>query len=355
MAHISDNDRGQLIIMGIPGPELTDGLRSLIATIQPGGFILFNRNIESPNQLFNLTKELYGLCEHHPVMTIDQEGGRVARLTAIGERPVSGQALAQTGDLELSKEHGVLTGRLLKAFGFNLNLAPVADYSIDEMADNSLRGRCFGSSAEQVIHLAGAFLEGQESEGVLATIKHFPGYTHCPLDPHGNLPKITRKREEMEAEELVAFRHFIDKASCYMVGHGHFTAWHEEPYPASLSPQIIQELLIHEMNYQGVVMTDDLEMGAIGERYPAAEVTRLALEAGEHFLLFCHNPACAEISRRTLQTLPEDLVLPKLERVMAFKQKLVGIPDLLDLNALEEINQQTAHLRDKVESLILKK
>ena len=345
----AESDRGQPIVMGIPGPELTEGLRNLIQRVQPGGFILFNRNLESPVQLFELISELYELCQRKPIVTIDQEGGRVARLSAISERPVSGYGLAQTRDLTLSHQHGVLTGRLLKLFGINLNLCPVLDYSIDEKRDNSLRGRCLGSTPEDVIRMAEAFLEGMESEGPLGTAKHFPGYTFCGLDPHGDLPMIDRSIEDMEKSELSVFRYFSDKAPAFMVGHGFFPAWHEAPFPASISTRIIKEFLRTDMGYQGLVMTDDLEMGAIGERYPAREVTRLALEAGQDILLFCHNPACIEISWDMLCELPGDLVTPATERVIKFKERLIGIPEIFDMDTFEEVTEATRELRETVE------
>ncbi|NJK92549.1 MAG: glycoside hydrolase family 3 protein [Blastochloris sp.] len=339
---------GQLIIMGLPGPRLTDGLRSLITRLQPGGFILFNRNLESPAQIFELIAELHSLCAQRPVITIDQEGGRVSRLKAVGEEPPSGLELGRSGNPEWCHRHGVCTGQLLQALGFNLNLAPVVDYTLNEQADNSLRGRCYGQNPEQVIRLAGAFLEGMQSEGILGTAKHFPGYTHCEIDPHGELPRLTRSQEEIRREELTAFRAFVPRAECFMIGHGHFTAWHESPHPASLSRPIVTDLLKKELGYRGVIMTDDLEMGAIANRYGAAEATRLALEAGEELLLFCHNPACAEIALDQIQSMSEEITAPALESVARFKAKLPCPPACFDAAHFRQINEQIRILREEV-------
>jgi len=345
---ISNRSTGQPIIMGVPGPVLTEGLRALIRKVQPGGFILFARNLESPQQVFNLIREFNDLCEIPPLVTIDQEGGRVSRLRMIGEEPPSGLQLGQTDRVAWCHEHGVLTGRLLALFGFNLNLAPVIDYSIDEEADNSLRGRCYGSTPEEVIAKAGAFLSGMKSQGVLGTAKHFPGYTHCGIDPHGELPRINRTRAQLDAEELRTFRAFLTEADCYMIGHGHFPAWHREPYPASMSRPIVTDLLVRELGYQGAIMTDDLEMGAIANRFGSRQATRLALEAGEHLLLFCHNPACVEIACDTLGEMEPELLQPALSAIAQLKMKLLPAPEKFNAGAFTEVNQATGDLRERV-------
>lgn len=340
--------------MGLPGAELNDALRSFIRRIQPGGFIFFKRNLESPSQFFSLVHELHGLCKHRPVMTIDQEGGRVSRLAAIGELPPSGHELRLTGDVHLFQRHGVLTGQLLASLGLNLDLAPVVDFSPDDNADNSLRGRCFGATVDEVIERATAFLEGMQTAGVGGTAKHFPGYTFCGIDPHGKLPMITRTREELEKEELRAFRHFATRAESMMIGHGHFTAWHEKPFPASLSPKIVQKLLREEMGYQGLIMTDDLEMGAIANDFGSVESTRLAMEAGEDMLLICHNPACVEISYDTLANMKPEKTARARKAVDTFLKKLPAPPEKLDLPAFKKINAEIAALREKVQGSLKK-
>jgi len=338
---------GQPIVMGVPGPDLTDGLRDLIRRIQPGGFILFGRNLASPEQVYRLISEFYELCDQTPIVTIDQEGGRVSRLKLIGEEPPSGYELCQAGNESWCEEHGVLTGRLLKLFGFNLNLAPVVDWSIDEERDNSLRGRCLGRDVDEVLRNAGAFLRGMESQGVRGTAKHFPGYTYCALDPHGELPRIDRSRDEMEREELRSFRNFLH-ASAFMVGHGFFPAWHSDALPASLSRKVVTDLLRGELGYTGLVMTDDLEMGAIANHYPSESATRLAMEAGHDILLYCHNPACVQIASDVLESLPGSVMDPALERIAAFKKTVVRIPAQYDAKAFAEINAGIKALREKV-------
>ena len=132
---------GQLILTGVPALRLDPETAKLYRRIQPGGFILFTRNIESAAQLRKLTDDLRSLSKVEPIITIDQEGGRVSRLRLIGNEPPNAQQLRDKNDVDLVRRHGDITGRLLRLFGFNLDLCPVLDISIDDEADNSLRGR----------------------------------------------------------------------------------------------------------------------------------------------------------------------------------------------------------------------
>jgi beta-N-acetylhexosaminidase len=197
---------GQLLLTGVPGIELDAETAALFRRVQPGGYILFGRNITGATQLRKLIDDLRDLSDIEPIITIDQEGGRVSRLRLIGNEPPNAQQLRERNDVGLVRRHGALTGRLLRLFGFNLDLCPVLDISFDDEADNSLRGRCYGNTVEQVIRLAGAFNDALQREGVRTCGKHFPGYSAAGVDAHHDLPRIDRTREELEREELAVFR-----------------------------------------------------------------------------------------------------------------------------------------------------
>lgn len=339
---------GQLIVMGLPGPKLTDGLRDLVRKIQPGGYIMFTRNLASPEQVHALITELQDLSGEPVIFTVDQEGGRVSRLKVIGEEPPSASELRNYGGTEVCARHGELMGQVQAALGFNLDLAPVVDYCLTEDADNSLRGRCYGSNPDETIEKADAFLKAMQAQGVQGTAKHFPGYTYCELDPHGDLPLIKRTREELEANELRVFKHFAGKADAFMIGHGHFTAYHEESIPASLSPVLIQEVLRGQLGFKGVVMTDDLEMGAVANRYGSEEATRLSMKAGEDLLLICHNPACVEIAFDTLKSMPDAEVSRAVEAVTAYRKGLSRPPETFDADRFRQINAEIRDFRIKI-------
>ena len=195
----------------MPGTELDHETADLFRRVQPGGFILFGRNIKSAPQLRRLIDDLRAISKVEPIITIDQEGGRVSRLRMIGNEPPNAQQLREKGDVALVRQHGDITGRLLRLFGFNLDLCPVLDISFDDDADNSLRGRCYGTTVDEVVRLAGAFNDAMRAQGIASCGKHFPGYSAATLDAHHELPKIERTRKELDEEELAVFRAFIGR------------------------------------------------------------------------------------------------------------------------------------------------
>src|SRR6187455_1646969 len=204
---------GQLLLTGVPGLELDSETTALFRRLQPGGFILFGRNIRSAVQLRKLIDDLRDLSEVEPIITIDQEGGRVSRLRLIGNEPPNAQQLRDKDDLALVRRHGQITGRLLRLFGFNLDLCPVLDISFDDEADNSLRGRCYGNNPAQVILNAGAFNDALRAGGIASCGKHFPGYSRSPADAHHELPTIPLPRTELDPHEIAVFRHFTAPGS----------------------------------------------------------------------------------------------------------------------------------------------
>src|SRR6476469_1191624 len=313
---------GQLILTGVPGLELDSETAALFRRVQPGGFILFGRNIQSAGQLRKLIDDLRDLSEIAPIITIDQEGGRVSRLRLIGNEPPNAQQLRDRNDVSLVRRHGEITGRLLRLFGFNFDLCPVLDISFDDDADNSLRGRCYGKNVEQVVRLAGAFNEGLRGEGILSCGKHFPGYSAATIDAHHDLPKIERSRTQLDQEELAVFREFVETVDSMMICHGWYPAFNAAKRPASLSREIVTERLRKEFRYEGLIMTDDLDMGAILNEYGLDETIRLAIEAGNDWVMICHRiDSIAEV-HSTLSKLPPGQIERALGSVATTKARL---------------------------------
>jgi beta-N-acetylhexosaminidase len=349
---------GQLLLVGVPGAELDADSAEFFKKLQPGGFILFGRNIQTPRQLRKLIDDLRDLSEVEPLITIDQEGGRVSRLKLIGNEPPNAQQLRDKGDLDLIRKHGDITGRVLRLFGFNLDLCPVLDISFDDEADNSLKGRCYGRTVAEVIEKAGAFNDGLRGTGVLSCGKHFPGYSSAGLDPHHELPALERSRELMEEYELAVFRHFAGKVDSMMIGHISISGLTEdgqgdagtrgrgdaEKLPASLDPYIIDGLLRRDMNFDGLVMTDDLDMGAILNHYGFDETMRMGLAAGNDMLMICHRVELAAQAKKVLEALPASAVDPALARMAAFKKKLVP-PDPFSEDAFRAVDSEIWDLR----------
>src|SRR5207248_8337979 len=313
---------GQLIMTGVPGKELDGKTAKLFRKVTPGAFILFGRNIESAPQLRKLIDDLRDLSEIEPIITIDQEGGRVSRLRLIGNEPPNAQQLRDKNDMDLIRRHGDITGRLLRLFGFNLDLCPVLDISFDDNADNSLRGRCYGKTVEQVVRNAGAFNDAMRKQGVASCGKHFPGYTCAKSDAHFELPKINRTREELNQNELAVFKQFVDRVDSMMICHGWYPSLVAEKTPASLSRRIITELLREEFGFDGLVMTDDLDMGAILNGYGLEQTIRLAIDAGNDLVMICHRIPEIENVRKILETLPREQTDRALASVAAFKKNM---------------------------------
>lgn len=315
---------GQLLLTGVPGTELDSATAERFRKIQPGGFILFGRNISSPEQLRKLIDDLRDLSEIEPFITIDQEGGRVSRLRMIGSEPPNAQQLREKGDLELIKRHGTLTGQILRMFGFNLDLCPVLDISFDDEADNSLMGRCYGGDPKEVIDNASVFNHAMRKEGVLSCGKHFPTYAAAECDPHHELPVIDKSIDEFEACELLPFRALLDDLDSLMIGHAHFPCWDADRprWPASLSKNIIGQFLRNQLGYDGLVMTDDLDMGAILNEVTFEETIRACIEAGNDLAMICHRIELVEEAKDHIAQVPEPVLHDALERIHKTKGRL---------------------------------
>jgi len=335
---------GQLILTGLPGKELDARTAALFRGVQPGGFILFGRNIENALQLRKLIDDLRDLSKVEPIITIDQEGGRVSRLRLIGNEPPNAQQFRDKNDVGLIRRHGDITGRLLRLFGFNLDLCPVLDISFDDNADNSLRGRCYGKTVEQVVRNAGTFNDAMRKQGIASCGKHFPGYTCAKSDAHYELPKIDRTREDLNQNELAVFQKFIDRVDSMMICHGWYPSLEAEKAPASLSRRVITDLLRNEFAFDGLVMTDDLDMGAILNGYGLEQTIRLAIGAGNDLAMICHRIPEIENVRKILGTLPREQIEHALASVAAFKKKIAPSHEFSEA-AFRQIDNEIWELR----------
>jgi beta-N-acetylhexosaminidase len=338
------SDLGQLLLIGVPGFDLDQKTADYFRKLRPGGFILFGRNIKAAGQLRKLIEDLRDLSQVEPIITIDQEGGRVSRLKLIGNEPPNAQQLCDKGDLRLIRKHGDITGRLLRLFGFNVDLCPVLDISFNDECDNSLKARCYGRTAAEVIEKAGAFNESLRATGILSCGKHFPGYASAALDPHHELPVIERSREAMEEHELAVFRKLAGTLDSMMVGHISISGLEAGDLPASLSPTLIRGLLLDELGFEGLVMTDDLDMGAILNHYGFDETMKRGIAAGNDLLMICHRIELAAQAKRALESLPAGQIEAALANVAKFKARFAP-PEPFSEEAFLDINSEIWDLR----------
>jgi beta-N-acetylhexosaminidase len=276
---------GQLLIIGLPGPQLDLVTRSLLQSIQPGGVLLNSQNIESPAQVVELTSAIRSLIDVPPIIAIDQEGGRVDRLKQIYSPMPSADLLRASGDAAVAARTGEIAAEALRTLGFNMNFAPVLDIAVDDAANNGLKGRYLGSTVAEVVRLAGAYLEGLQHGGVVGAGKHFPGLGAAAIDSHSELPTVDRTRDELLRHEVAPYTELFSKINARLnaviVAHCHYPAFDgPAPLPSSLSKNIITGLLREELAFKGLTMTDDLEMGAIAGTREISEAAVMAIEAG---------------------------------------------------------------------------
>jgi beta-N-acetylhexosaminidase len=293
---------GQHLFIGIPGGALSAGTRRVLDSVRPGGIVLFARNIDNAADLRALTRTLRTDFAWRPLIAIDQEHGSVNRLrNVIGELPTIPE-IKKSGNVEQAEEFGRTTGRWLHQFGIDIDFAPVLDLELfDEKTDNALRGRCWARTADEVSRWAGAFLDGLEREGIAACPKHFPGLGGAQSDSHEKLPRIDRTRQQLLAEDVIPYRKLLRRLAAVMVGHGHYPAFDgKKSRPASLSKVIVAELLRRELGFNGLVLTDDMEMGAVSQIHPFEEAVVEAFEAGADMMLVCHTTEKAQAAHEGL-------------------------------------------------------
>ena len=284
-----------MMLVGFEGTTPSPEFASFIRSSPPAGVIFFRRNFEDTTQIAALVRQIRALWPSGspaPLLAIDQEGGRVRRLKAPHcPEFASIPAMAKLGavdDPKLTEAVGALTGRQLASLGFNLNFAPVLD--VDSNPDNPIIGdRAFGADPERVIRHGLAFARGLHAAGVVACGKHFPGHGDTDVDSHLALPRLSHDIARLHACELPPFAAAV-AADIPMIMSAHvvFSAL-DDQVPATLSPTVIPQILRDEMGYDGVVVSDDLEMNAIASHFTPNEVAALGLAAGIDLFLVCRD------------------------------------------------------------------
>lgn len=286
---------GQLFMVGFSGPVITPEIQHMIRHYRVGGIILFSRNIQHPQQILELTHALQQCARdvgyRYPLfIAIDQENGMVRRIGQGITAFPGNMALGATRSEQLTYEVAKATGQELKALGINMNLAPSVD--VNNNAANPVIGvRSFGEDPELVARLGAAAVRGYHDSGIVATLKHFPGHGDTSVDSHLSLPVIPYDLERLQHVELVPFQRGIAAgAGCIMTAHIYFPALvGSQSIPATIAPQILQGLLREQLGYQGVIITDCLEMDAIAQGVGIAHASVATLQAGADIVLISHR------------------------------------------------------------------
>jgi len=239
---------GQLLFIGLPGTSTDGESGRLVEDIQPGGVVLFDRNIESPQQVAELNAAIRAKSRILPFISIDEEGGRVDRLKKIGHALPSALELRTSEDTSLCGRQGELTAEMLRMLGFNMNFAPVLDLEVYPDADNALKTRYFGTTAAEVIRFAGSYLEGLQRGGVVGCGKHFPGLGDSQVDSHQTLPSVSRSPERLRNEDLRPYvelgSRLTSRMNVVMVAHAYYSAFDgQDRIPSSISSNVVTTLL----------------------------------------------------------------------------------------------------------------
>lgn len=345
---------GQLLIIGLPGTQADQATRELLQTIQPGGVLLEKANIESAEQLVELTSGVRSLLRVPPLIAIDQEGGRVDRLKNILAPMPSAEFLCAHGNAGTASQMGELTADALRSFGFNINFAPVLDIPEDPAAENGIRGRYLGKTSGEVIGLASAYLEGLQRGGVIGVGKHFPGLGMTSVDSHQELPQVTLSREELRKRDLLPYIEMFTKINsrlvAVMVAHAHYTAYDgASALPGSISKNIVNGLLRDELGFKGLAITDDLGMGAITSSRSIGEAAVMAIEAGNDMVLVCGTPEEATEAWQTMVAAANQGRITKTHINRSFDhiariKSMVSPPHPLHETTIERLRDQIAEL-----------
>jgi beta-N-acetylhexosaminidase len=317
---------GQLVILGFDGLEVDSHLRARLTRLQPGGVILFARNIESPIQTWKLLRDAQTTCAESLFLCVDLEGGTVDRLKKVIAPAPSVETVFVSGDRKLWRMHGNILGLEARALGFNTDFAPVFDLGLPA-SRSVLTSRTASADPKKVVAYATEFLRGLKAAKVLGCGKHFPGLGEANLDTHHELPAISKPWKKLWAEDLLPYRQLKRQIPFVMVAHACYPAVTKDNLPASLSKKWIKDILRTKIGYRGLIVSDDLEMGGVLAAGPIEEVAVETLRAGADMFLVCHN---LELVERAYEAVLREAgrdrkfaahVSQAARRVMAFKKR----------------------------------
>ncbi len=339
---------GQMLMVGFRGTELNEGdpFLEVIRSIQLGGVVLFDydvpsqspvRNVISSGQVSRLTAQLQTAAAIPLFVAIDQEGGKVARLKEKHGFPATMSAgeLGRRDEESLTRSSAGATADLLLSLGINLNFAPVMDLAVNP--DNPVIAgleRSFGADADRVVRHGRWTIEEFHRRGLLSAVKHFPGHGSSRQDSHLGLPDVTR---EWNPTELEPFRLLIREQlpDMVMTAHLYNADWDGE-YPATLSRNVVNTLLRQDLGFQGVIVSDDMQMGAIDQNYTLEKGIERSVEAGVDILMFANNSSYdADIAAKAFRVIRDlvdrsvvsrDRIEDSFLRISQLKSKLTGNP-----------------------------
>lgn len=335
----------RLFGVGLSGPTLSAEERAILEERPPSAVILFRRNIETADALTRLVEEIRSL-PGRPLLLLDQEGGPVDRLRDLAGPFPSFYAAARAGR---ARRAGELAGKACTLLGFDVDLAPVVDRRLPGAGESVLGERAAAEDPEEIGAAARDFLDGLHARGTGGCLKHFPGLGRARFDTHHELPALADDPAEL-TQDLRPFRALQGVAGAIMVSHA---ASGRDGLPASLSLDIATHLLRDELGFEGLTLSDDLEMGALGRFGGLPERSAAAASAGCDLVFVCSRigeyPACVDAVARAVSGERRDEAVRRIE---AYREKLNGLREAAPPaeGSVEELREDVAELRSLIAS-----
>lgn len=280
---------GQLFIVGFEGDIINDEIIDLVKNQEVGGLIYFSRNVLDSNQIITLNNEIKAIKKDIPLfISVDEEGGVVSRVPDEFLKLPSSGYIGKFDDENLSYNIGSIIAKELKSLGFNMDFAPVLD--IDSNPNNTVIGeRAFGNNADIVSKLGIKTMEGLRDGGIIPVVKHFPGHGDTDIDSHYGLPIVTKTLEELNNLEFIPFKNAIENGADVVMVSSIILSSIDSEYPATMSKKVTTDILRNKLNFDGVIATDDMTMGAIMDNYNLTDAVIMAINAGNDLILVCHG------------------------------------------------------------------
>ena len=338
---------GQLLVIGAEGTSFSGEMDNLIHNYHVGGVIIMGENVSTTLELLQLMNDIKKANEpsKNPLfLSVDEEGGRVSRLPAGLPKLPTSEKIGKLNDESVGYRAGAYLAGVLNEFGYNMNFAPVLD--VNSNPRNPVIGdRSFGSDPYQVAKLGISTMHGMMDNGIIPVVKHFPGHGDTVVDSHKSLPKEETTLEALRNVELVPFQKAIEEgADVVMVAHILFPAL-DPNYPSSMSKAIITGLLRNEMQFEGVIITDDLTMGAIANDYTIPEAAVQSFIAGSDLLLVVRNYegqiATIKALKKAIATgeITEERLNESVKRILTLKEKYSLSDEVHDKVDVDKINE----------------
>lgn len=343
---------GQMLFAGISGTAMSDSTQRLLHDYHVGGLIFYKNNISSTSQIIALQNEIRAANKGNKLplfLGVDQEGGRINRLPAEVKNMPTSLAIGHVNNPDYAYEVGAMLGKAVKAFGFNLNFAPVLD--VNSNPNNPVIGdRSFGNEAQTVSHLGVQTMKGMMAEGVIPVVKHFPGHGDTSVDSHLELPTVHKSLAQLEELELVPFRAAVMNGADVVMAAHILLPQIDPDYPSSMSKAVLTDMLRKGLGFDGVIITDDMTMGAIVNHYSIPEAAVQSVKAGSDVLLIAHEESHIQAAIEALKAAVEkgDITEERLDesvaRIIKLKQKYRLDDTSVEPVDVEALNEEIARV-----------